>query len=218
MAHLCRHVLPAGNRCTQPALHDKLYCRHHQFARQTLAANPPPPDPHHFHTPVGLIYPEDRAALQLNYFLVMRALDNKLINTQVANAMNRILRSCEANLRHGPLIPANQQDTVTNLTLTPEGEEIAPSQQIPEEAGEEAPTEPQQEGTEKASAAEEPAPTSELSSRPQSAPADEVQRPALPPLDTAAAPSAHPASSVASSSQNGGPSRAPLAVVPLAAF
>ncbi|MFZ0662420.1 MAG: hypothetical protein WAM66_06995, partial [Acidobacteriaceae bacterium] len=97
------------------------------------------------------------AALQLNYFLVMRALDNKLINTQVANAMNRILRSCEANLRHGPLIPANQQDTVTTLTLTPEGEEIAPTQQIPEEANEEVSQEVPTEVSEKASEAEKPA-------------------------------------------------------------
>lgn len=103
MTSLCRHILPAGRRCTQPAVNNSLYCRHHQVVKVTLAKVAPKPDPYKFHHPLPFVFTEDRAGLQINYSLVIAALNDKRIDVPTANAFNRLLRSCEMSLRRGPL-------------------------------------------------------------------------------------------------------------------
>jgi hypothetical protein len=46
MNQLCRHILPAGRPCTQPAVRSTLYCRHHQVIKRALAQVEPKPDPY----------------------------------------------------------------------------------------------------------------------------------------------------------------------------
>jgi hypothetical protein len=103
MNPLCRHILPAGRPCTQPAVRSTLYCRHHQVIKRALAQVEPKPDPYGLYTPLPFVFPEDRAALQINFMLVAQALNDQSINIQMANTFNRIFRSCEINLRNGLL-------------------------------------------------------------------------------------------------------------------
>ncbi len=72
MNQLCRHILPAGRHCTQPAVHATLYCRHHQVIKRALAQVEPKPDPYGIYKPLPFVFPEDRAALQINFMLVAR--------------------------------------------------------------------------------------------------------------------------------------------------
>ena len=103
MYQLCRYLLASGRRCTQPAVTGGPYCRHHGVVKRTVASSIVPPQFHHLHRALPFLYPEDRASIQANCFLVMRALDDRRISTQTANAFNRLLRTCQASLKPGPL-------------------------------------------------------------------------------------------------------------------
>ncbi|HEU4982751.1 MAG TPA: hypothetical protein VFT88_08715 [Acidobacteriaceae bacterium] len=128
-----------------------------------MASSIVPPQFHHLHRALPFLYPEDRASIQANCFLVMRALDDRRISTQTANAFNRLLRTCQANLKHGPLhesenekksdgvglsgednagAPRLDSETwdkqsdpalVRRVVLTPAGEELAPPLEVWEE-------------------------------------------------------------------------------------
>src|SRR6185437_11178717 len=148
MYDLCRHLLASGRRCTQPAVSGTSYCRHHRVVKRTIADSVLPSKLHGLHKAIPSLYPEDRAASQANCFLVLRALDDRRINTQTANAMGRLLRTCELNLKRGPLHESNDESTpaprdpssdqgplkpasglsgehiVRRVVLTPSGEEI----------------------------------------------------------------------------------------------
>ncbi len=151
MNQLCRHIFPAGRHCTQPAVRTTLYCRHHQVIKRALAQVEPKPDPYGIYKPLPFVFPEDRAALQINFMLVAQALNDRSIHIQMANAFNRIFRSCEINLSRGPLTepntkartkksaqdhdrdwdqnqdydPASDPNIIHRVILTPQGEEIS---------------------------------------------------------------------------------------------
>jgi hypothetical protein len=107
MNQLCRHIFPAGRHCTQPAVRTTLYCRHHQVIKRALAQVEPKPDPYGIYKPLPFVFPEDRAALQINFMLIAQALNDRSIHIQMANTFNRIFRSCEINLSRGPLTEPN---------------------------------------------------------------------------------------------------------------
>jgi hypothetical protein len=159
MYELCRYLLASGRRCTQPAVTGGPYCRHHGVVRRTVASSILPPEFHHLHRALPFLYPEDRASIQANCFLIMRALDDRRISTQTANAFNRLLRTCQANLKPGPLHESDsnsksdggplkrslsgeqneqkslsqEENIVRRVVLTPAGEELAPPLEVWEE-------------------------------------------------------------------------------------
>lgn len=168
MYAICRHLFHSGRRCTQPAVAGSLYCRHHQVVKRTVEKSVLPPEDYGLHRPLPFVYPEDRASIQANCFLVLRALDDRRMSVQTANAMNRLLRTCEQNLKRGPLHDLECQPKpeprplrrnpnekwlldddeeadsrpdhdgmVRSIILTPEGDEIAESCQVPEDGDEE---------------------------------------------------------------------------------
>ncbi|HEX5235280.1 MAG TPA: hypothetical protein VFW25_08125 [Silvibacterium sp.] len=152
MTPLCRHILPAGHRCTQPAVKanksgsagssspagststagttSTMYCRHHQVVKITLAKVAPKPDPYGLHQPLAFVFSEDRSALQLNFTTVIAALNNRQISVPMANAFNRLLRSCETNLRRGPLHEPMPSQTASRS----QDEESRPLRRNPNEA------------------------------------------------------------------------------------
>jgi hypothetical protein len=133
MIQLCRHILPSGVLCTQAAVKETLYCRHHSAVKQTVAASKLPPKLYGIHVPLPLAFPEDRAAVQMNYFLVMQALNDRRIDSCTANSLNRLLKGCAENLRAGSLAGAEKERAVQRVVRTPEGEEIAPPRLVLEE-------------------------------------------------------------------------------------
>ena len=133
MYELCRYLLASGRRCTQPAVTGGPYCRHHGVVRRTVASSIVPPQFHHLHRALPFLYPEDRASIQANCFLVMRALDDRRISTQTANAFNRLLRTCQANLKPGPLHESENEKKSDGVGLSGEdnaGAPIKPDSQI----------------------------------------------------------------------------------------
>jgi len=133
MIQLCRHILPSGVLCKQAAVRETLYCRHHQTVKAAVAQCKPAPSPYGIFEPLAFAFPEDRAALQINYFAVLQALNDKRIDNRTANTMNRLLRSCEVNLSHGPLAESKRENAVQRVILTTDGEEIAPPREVLEE-------------------------------------------------------------------------------------
>ena len=125
MIQLCRHILPGGKLCDQASVKDTLYCRHHGAVKAALEREQAVPDPELGHTPLALVYPEDKAAIQLNLFLVLEALNQKRIDVRTANAMNRLLRACEQNLRTGTLVEPNRDKVAQQVVTLPNGDEVA---------------------------------------------------------------------------------------------
>ena len=115
-----------------------LFCRHHAALKTAVAQCKPAPDPYGIHKPISFVFPEDRAAIQLNLFMVLQALNDKSIDNRTANTMNRLLRSCEHNLGQTSLAGESKENAVQRVILTPDGEEIAPPREALEE-GENAP-------------------------------------------------------------------------------
>jgi hypothetical protein len=132
MIPLCRHILTSGLVCSQAAMHGTHFCRHHQTVKSTLA-QASQPAPCGAPPQLPLVFPEDRAAIQLNLFLVLQALNDGRIDNRTANSMNRLINSCAANLANGPLVEADLENTVQRVILTPEGDEIAAPREALEE-------------------------------------------------------------------------------------
>ncbi len=123
MIQLCRHILPAGRECAQPALHGTLYCRFHTQARKHTSRRRRSPNDFTFTIPFAL--PEDRAAIQLNLHLIALATIEGRIEPAIARALTYTYRACALNLAKGPLVDADRDTTVRRVILTPDGEEIA---------------------------------------------------------------------------------------------
>ena len=133
MIQLCRHILHEGRVCKAAAVGGTFFCRHHGAVKTTLAKSQPRPDPYGIHEPLPFVFPEDRASLQLDLFLVLQAFNDRKIDVRTANCMTYNLQACMTNLGKRPLVEPDEQNTVQRVILTPEGEEIAPPREALEE-------------------------------------------------------------------------------------
>jgi hypothetical protein len=122
--------MASGVLCDQAAVKDTLFCRHHSAVKLALAREKAAQDPELEHTPLALVYPEDREAIRLNLFMVLQALNNKRIDNATANTMNRLLRSCDLNKRKDAATEQNRDKAVTRVVTMPSGEEVG----LPREA------------------------------------------------------------------------------------
>lgn len=136
MISLCRYILQGGSQCQQAAINGEYYCRHHLVVRRTVAAATPRQNPYHVEKVLPLVFPEDRAALQIDIFVVMQAFNQGDISPKRANILTRLLHECSINLKHGPLYDTNHETAVRSVVVTPEGEEIAPEREVPEDSDE----------------------------------------------------------------------------------
>ena len=90
MIQLCRYILQGGNQCQQAAINGENYCRHHLVVRRTVAANTPKQNPYRIEKPLALVFPEDRAALMIDIFVVMQAFNEGELGPKGA----KILPTC----------------------------------------------------------------------------------------------------------------------------
>lgn len=79
------------------------------------------------------LFAEDRAAIQLNLMMVLKALNDGKIDSRTANSMTRILNSCMRNLKAGLLTDPQAKDLARTVIKTPDGDEIAPPREAPED-------------------------------------------------------------------------------------
>ncbi len=136
MIQLCRYILQGGNQCQQAAINGEHYCRHHLVVRRTVAANTPKQNPYRIEKPLALVFPEDRAALMIDVFVVMQAFNEGDIGPKSANIFTRLLHECGVILKQGPLYEVDLENAVRRVVVTPEGEEIAPAREVPESSEE----------------------------------------------------------------------------------
>ena len=101
---LCTHVKPSGATCGSLAVSGTALCYHHSAVKSALAKVVPLDQvPYGAHSPIPFVFPEDRASLQINLFLLLKAFNEKRIDQRAATIMHRILRAMSANLGARPL-------------------------------------------------------------------------------------------------------------------
>jgi hypothetical protein len=139
MTTICRHIKINGERCGCPALRDHAFCYFHRYLAQRHA-KPAPEVPTIIH-PIGggepqIIPPqptldlpplEDRESIQLATSMIVGALARNSLDTKRAATLLYGLQVASANARNLKHSPAMDY-LVTETTLTPAGDEIAPDE------------------------------------------------------------------------------------------
>ena len=138
MTTICRHIKTNGERCGSPALTSQAFC---YFHRNLTARHPrpvpeiptiihpldPTREPHPATTQPTLNLPalEDPEAIQLAASLIIGALARNTLDTKRAATLLYGLQVASANARNVKQFPRLDY-LVTETTLTPTGDEIAP--------------------------------------------------------------------------------------------
>src|SRR5277367_3662856 len=131
MVTQCRHIRTSGTQCGMIAMRSQNFCYYHQNSqprpvRSTIrprshtqtpiqtydygAIPVPPPIPlldpptPQIQPPVQLLFPEDRASIQINLYRISVAQAENRIDTRTANSMTWNQQVCMANLARQPLI------------------------------------------------------------------------------------------------------------------
>ena len=109
--------MPSGATCGSCAVSGTPLCYHHSAIKTALskAANV---------SDIPFIFPEDRASLQINYFLLLQAYTQGRIDLRCFNSMQRLLRAMAANLGKKPLAEDHANTTDTPATTDPSEKEI----------------------------------------------------------------------------------------------
>lgn len=105
-APLCTHVKIDGIRCGSPAVSGTDFCHHHSAIKTATsqAASAGRPGPGEF-APIPFVFPEDRASMQINYFLLLEAFNHHQIDLRTFKSLLSILKAMKANLgKTGSLI------------------------------------------------------------------------------------------------------------------
>jgi hypothetical protein len=101
---LCTHRMTTGATCGSPAVSGTALCYHHSAIKTALGKVAPLDRvPYGAHSPIPFVFPEDRASLQINFFLLLQAFNERRIDQRTSTIMHRMLRSMSANLGTKPL-------------------------------------------------------------------------------------------------------------------
>jgi hypothetical protein len=178
MFNQCRHIRTSGTQCGMAAMRSRNFCYYHQNCqprplRSAVRTRPHTQQPTQTYDygaipvsqpaptaqiqpPVQLLFPEDRASIQINLYRIAVAQAENRIDTRTANSMTWNQQVCMANLSRQPLIDAaptparsasssrddDNSDSASSGTssfgprivhrviLTPDGDEIAPPVEI----------------------------------------------------------------------------------------
>ena len=125
---LCTHVKPSGATCGSPAVSGTALCYHHSAVKSALAKVVPLDQvPYGAHSPIPFIFPEDRASLQIDLFLLLKAFNEKRIDHRTATIMHRMLRAMSANLGAKPLTEDKAEATAAPTSAPSPAPTSAPS-------------------------------------------------------------------------------------------
>lgn len=110
---LCTHVKTNGVRCGSPAVSGTALCYHHSVVKTTLDKVPARSGAGAGQfEPIPFLFAEDRASLQINYFLLLKAFNEHRVDLRTFKAMMSILKSMAANLgKSGSLVEGRDQGT-----------------------------------------------------------------------------------------------------------
>jgi hypothetical protein len=113
---LCTHVKTNGLPCGSPAVSGTELCHHHSALKAALDKVVPIEQiPYGAYPPIPFVFPEDRASMQINFFLLLQAFNEQRIDLRAFNSMQRMLQSMAKNLgKSGSL--TEQQDIAEQPT------------------------------------------------------------------------------------------------------
>jgi hypothetical protein len=95
----CTHVKTNGVVCGSPAVSGTPFCYHHSAVKTALGR--PQPNgrvPDEGFAPIPFVFAEDRASMQINFFLLLQAFNEQRIDISTYKAMLSILKSMAKNL------------------------------------------------------------------------------------------------------------------------
>src|SRR6185312_14506088 len=108
---LCTHIKTDGVRCGSPAVSGTALCYHHSVVKTTLDKVPARSGAAAGQfEPIPFLFAEDRASMQINYFLLLSAFNEHRVDLRNFKAMMSILKAMGANLgKSGSLIESSVQ-------------------------------------------------------------------------------------------------------------
>lgn len=106
---MCTHIKTDGVRCGSPAVSGTDFCYHHSAVKTALGKASRKQGRGEFE-PIPFVFPEDRAAMQINYFLLLQAFNEGRVDLKYFKAMMSMLKSMAANLgKSGSLVEDSVQ-------------------------------------------------------------------------------------------------------------
>ena len=107
----CTHIKTNGEVCGSPAVSGTELCYHHSKVKSALGKWAPADQVAYGEfTPIPFIFPEDRASLQIDYFLLFQAINEQRVERRAAEVMFRMLKAMAANLgKSGTLVENSDQ-------------------------------------------------------------------------------------------------------------
>lgn len=118
----CTHVKTNGIRCGSPAVKGTTLCFHHSAIKTALGKVVPLESvAYGAFTPIPFVFAEDRTSVQINYFLLLQALNEQRIEKRAAEVMLRLLKAMDKNLgKSGSLAEASEvvasEDAATHVS------------------------------------------------------------------------------------------------------
>lgn len=95
----CTHVKTNGEVCGSPAVSGTAFCYHHSAVKTALAkARPNGKAPEEGFAPIPFVFPEDRASMQINFFLLLQAFNEQRIDQRTYRLMLSMLKAMAKNL------------------------------------------------------------------------------------------------------------------------
>lgn len=120
---LCTHVHASGATCQSPAVRGTALCYHHSAVKIAFDQVAPLGTMRAVRAPIPFVFAEDHASLQINYALLLQALNEHRVDPYIVNVMLRILRAMAQNLRQSPLAestnPSTEPPAITSIVSTP---------------------------------------------------------------------------------------------------
>ncbi len=93
----CTHIKTNGEVCGSPAVSGTEFCYHHS-AVKTALAKPHGKAPFEGFAPIPFVFPEDRASMQINFFLLLQAFNEQRIDQKTFRLMLSMLKAMAKNL------------------------------------------------------------------------------------------------------------------------
>jgi len=93
----CTHIKTNGEVCGSPAVSGTEFCYHHS-AVKTALAKPHGKAPFEGFAPIPFVFPEDRASMQINFFLLLQAFNEQRIDQRTFRLMLSTLKAMAKNL------------------------------------------------------------------------------------------------------------------------
>lgn len=109
---LCTHVKTNGIVCGSPAMAGTALCYHHSVVKTTLDRVPAGSRAGNGDfEPIPFVFPEDRAGMQINFFLLLEAFNQHRIDLRTYRAMLGLLKAMARNLgKSGSLVETKDQE------------------------------------------------------------------------------------------------------------